>query len=109
MNDLSPNGDDSSGNNNSPPNHNKTPDTGTEILLGMGLAAICYTLCIRISYTSLSNTMQGLAVLAILLVVAIGNVKLFKSQHRTAAIALLIATSPLYLGALLLGTCSVLF
>lgn len=108
MNDLPPNVDDSSEDNNTPPN-NKPTNTWAELLLGLGPAAGAYILCITILNAGLSNTIQGLDVLIILAVAAIINVKLFKAQHRIAAIAMLIATSPLYLGALLLGTCSVLF
>lgn len=108
MNDLPPNADDSSDTNNTPPDHKPT-NTLVELCWGLSLGAICYALCIWISFTSISNTMQGLAILAVLSVGAVVNVKLFKSQHNTAAGALLIAMSPLYLGALLLGTCSVLF
>ena len=109
MNDLPPNGDDVNESNNTPPNHSKPTNTWLEILLGLGLAAGAYILCITILNARLSNTIQGLDILIILAVVAMVNVKLFKAQHRTAAIALLVATSPLYLGAMLLGACSVLF
>ncbi len=108
MNDLPPNVDDASGNNNTPPG-NKPPSTWAELCLGLVPALLAYLLCITILYAGLSNTIQGLDFLIILAVAAILNVKLFKSRHRIAAIALLIAMSPLYLGALLLGTCSVLF
>jgi|GEM_PF-3085301 len=109
MNDLPPNGDDVNESNNTPPNHSKSTNTWLEIFLGLGLAAIAYILCISISNTSLSNTMQGLAILAVLALTGMVNVKLFKALHSTAANAMLIATSPLYLGAMLLGACSVLF
>ena len=108
MNDLPPNVDDASGNNTPPPD-NKPTNTWVELCLGLGPAAGAYILGITLLNAGLSNTIQGLDFLIILAVAAILNVKLFKSQHRIAAITLLIAMSPLYLGALLLGTCSVLF
>lgn len=102
MNDLPPNLDDSSGNNDTPPN-NRPTNTWTKLCLGLGPAAGAYILCITILNAGLSTTIQRLDILIILAVVFVLNVKLFISQHRIAAIALLIAMTPLYLGALFMG------
>ncbi|HWP95462.1 MAG TPA: hypothetical protein VN426_01290 [Syntrophomonadaceae bacterium] len=79
-----------------------------EILLGIGLSAAVYLLTMGAFSIGSSEIILGLMIICILAAAAMVNVKLFKSNHFSAAMLMLIFTSPFYLFGLIVGPCTLL-
>jgi len=89
----------------------KKPGVWSDLLIGIGLPAIAYLVIWAASFTKTVYS-GGIAAFCDLVIIAVLSflvVKLLRTDHKLAAVLILVLASPLVLGLLLFGACALLY